>query len=278
MPISRRSLPPKANTTSRSTFLQFKLRTHQLTVEEEAKAEIAALNEEYTAQAATLQKELTLANLSLQQKQVISNKIVQLQQQQALKIQQINEKAQEQELSEAGSIANGMLSAWNANLSGLLQGTETWAQALGSTFEGILESFIEMVEKMIAEWLVLEAISFLTTGGPAPASALNAVVQSVTGLPKLAVGAWEIPGTMAAVLHSGEMVVPAAPAAALRNALTGAQPATGKAAGGGDTHVHFHLDTIDARTGAEFLKKNVQSIATSLNKHLQLNPSRRPRW
>ncbi|WPP04028.1 hypothetical protein [Methylocella tundrae] len=103
--------------------------------------------------------------------------------------------------------------------------------------------------------------------GPAaagPAAAGEATVLSVaTGLASFAVGAWSLPSDMIAQVHQGEMIVPAGPAGALRNALSSG------AGGAGTVHVHhstnFSVQAIDASGVRQFFKNNGRQILRTIN-------------
>jgi hypothetical protein len=88
----------------------------------------------------------------------------------------------------------------------------------------------------------------------------------------LDVGAWEIPGTMAATLHSGEMVVPATFASGLRAMTSGAGAAGGTA---GTVSPNFNINALDARSVvALFNNPNImRQFARNLSGYMAMNPS-----
>lgn len=105
--------------------------------------------------------------------------------------------------------------------------------------------------------------------GPAaigPAAGVEASVLSAAGF--YAQGSWQLPSDQLAMVHQGEMIVPAAATpwaqALMSNAANG-----GGASGGGDTHVHnhFHGAVLDGRELARIVSKQMTS-----------NPSLRPRY
>lgn len=105
--------------------------------------------------------------------------------------------------------------------------------------------------------------------GPATASAAEVMAG---GLTPLAVGAWEIPGVMPALLHPGEMVVPAGPAKNFRDGLGGGSSSAASA--GGDTHLHFEINggINDAASITKWFNQNAATIARALGKQAVLNP------
>jgi hypothetical protein len=110
--------------------------------------------------------------------------------------------------------------------------------------------------------------------GPAaagPAGEAYAQVLAV-GLPKLDVGAWEIPSVMPALLHPGEMIVPAGPAQAFRSAVSGAGGGQG---GGGGTQIVFapNVSSFNPSGMQATLRSMMPQLAQMLRQYQNLNPS-----
>lgn len=90
-------------------------------------------------------------------------------------------------------------------------------------------------------------------------------------LPSFAVGAWDLPRSMIAEVHKGEMIVPAGPAEAFRS---------GTGFGGGDTHihVHHHINAVDGESVRRLVNhpthaRNIaESVAAQFDKHPNLRP------
>ena len=101
--------------------------------------------------------------------------------------------------------------------------------------------------------------------GPAAAGPAAAGQAAVAGMASFAVGAWNLPSDMVAQVHAGEMIVPAGPAAAMRNALGGA--GAGSAGGGGDvhSHAHFNVTAMDSRDVRRFFSDNSKHIMGAIN-------------
>ena len=99
--------------------------------------------------------------------------------------------------------------------------------------------------------------------GPAavgPAVAGQATVMAVgAGLPSFATGAWSLPADMIAQVHRGEMIVPAGPAAQIRDAAG--------ASGGVHVHhqTHFTVNAMDSRDVDRFLRGNGKAILGAIN-------------
>jgi hypothetical protein len=82
-------------------------------------------------------------------------------------------------------------------------------------------------------------------------------------IPGFAVGAWEIPSTMPAMLHPGEMVVPAGPAGAFRSAVAG---------GGSGTSV-FAPNITGVMGHQAFLNQVMPQLARMHADYVRRNPS-----
>lgn len=93
------------------------------------------------------------------------------------------------------------------------------------------------------------------------ATNFNSMMKAI-GIPGFAVGAWEIPSAMAGILHPGEMVVPAGPAAALRS-------------GGGGSSFHFspQVSSIDERGVQAMLHQFAGQFAKTVSSYQRKNPS-----
>lgn len=109
--------------------------------------------------------------------------------------------------------------------------------------------------------------------GPAasgPAAAGEAAVISVgTSLASFDKGAWSLPNDMIALVHQGEMIVPAGPAAAMRDALTGG----GSGSGGNTVHVHhamnFNVSAMDSHSVRQFFKDHGRTIMRTVNESIR---------
>jgi tRNA(Ser,Leu) C12 N-acetylase TAN1 len=81
-------------------------------------------------------------------------------------------------------------------------------------------------------------------------------------------GSWDVPSNQLAMVHAGEMIIPANVAGPMRGGYQGptfASSVAGAAAGGGgENHTHLHIHAIDTLTGANFIKNNIGVIASGL--------------
>ena len=110
--------------------------------------------------------------------------------------------------------------------------------------------------------------------GPAaagPASASEAAALAA-GMAPLAVGAWEIPSVMPALLHPGEMVVPANFASGIRGAAAGGG---GGGQGGGSTQLVFapNVSSFNPSGMQSTLRSMMPQLAQMLRQYQNLNPS-----
>lgn len=110
--------------------------------------------------------------------------------------------------------------------------------------------------------------------GPAAASS-GAVMGAMSMLPAFEKGAWEIPGTMAAMVHKGETILPAPFAEVFRMLFGSLSTLMGGGGGGdgGDIHIHA-MDSHDVR---RFVRKNSSEVVNGVRYQArQLNPAFTP--
>lgn len=98
-----------------------------------------------------------------------------------------------------------------------------------------------------------------TSGGGGFFSSLSSFA-AMAGLASFDVGSWSVPGDMLAMVHQGEMILPASTAAQVRS---GAASLGGGGAAGG-SNVNISINALDTQTGAQFLKNNAAVIAQTL--------------
>jgi hypothetical protein len=115
-------------------------------------------------------------------------------------------------------------------------------------------------------------------------------VGKTYGFPSYAVGSWEVgkpgafpsyavgtssvPGTQLAMLHAGEMVVPASIAAKVRDGVQGApfSGGSGGAAGNNTQNVNLSINAIDARSVANMFLSNKNVMNAVLTQIARTNP------
>jgi hypothetical protein len=101
--------------------------------------------------------------------------------------------------------------------------------------------------------------------GPATASAAEALAG---GLAPLAVGAWDIPGVMPALLHPGEMVLPQTFASGLRASVSG-----GGGGAGGSIVFAPQLSAFDTTGLQAMINRMMPQFARAFTAYQNLNPS-----
>ncbi len=156
--------------------------------------------------------------------------------------------------------------AFDAEVQGILQGTETIGQVTAKVFSDMAVSFIEAVLKMIAQWLAFEAVTAAFGGGAASMLGMSAgplgmlgglfggggggsIAYGAAGLASFDVGAWSVPSDMAAIVHTGETILPAPAAGDFRAAVAGlASGAQGGGGAGATANLAVNISTNDARS------------------------------
>ncbi len=268
-------------------------------------AEINAVNDAYTAEKGLLEEKKKLWASEPVERAKVDAALRELDQKFTTDTIKLQEQQTQAIQKDWETVIKPIESAWNSQLRGLLNGTETFAQAMRKMFGDLVIQIIEKFEELAIIKPMIQALSnafdigtFLTgiaklitatlgpifagmtanlapTQGPAAvaeAAGITAGVSAVaSGMSKLETGAWEIPGPMAAQLHPGEMVVPAGPAAALRSYAQGSGGAS--VGGGGDTHVHFNVNAMDASSVQRFFTQNGNQIAKSIQATQSRTPS-----
>jgi hypothetical protein len=192
---------------------------------------------------------------------------------------------------------DGIVQSFGSGIKGMLEGTQTFQQAMLNVADAVLSTFINIGERLVENWLVnmltnkvastttaaaqvadnaavAGAAAFASTAaipiiGPelAPEAAAAAYGGALSFLGALAFSAergWgEVPFDGApTVLHKKEMVLPATIAQPLRQMVSGAGnvgPSASSGAGpmgGGDTHHHWHINAVDAKSFARLIEEN----------------------
>lgn len=206
--------------------------------------------------------------------QAAMNKIEQLKQKQQLDMKKIDTQITAEGIKPWKTIGDAMTSSMESAFKGLIQGTETWRQALQGIAQSVLMTMLDVAEKILADKatkLILAKLMNKEEAGAAitdnSAAAATAAFASTAAIPIVglelapaaasaafagsmawasslisAAGGFSIPSGMnpVAQLHQEEMVLPADIANPLRSKLSGA----GGRGLGGDTHFHFDMGGI----------------------------------
>lgn len=123
------------------------------------------------------------------------------------------------------------------------------------------------------------AYAFAAPAGPAAATAAAAAAMAETmgfgaslAVPSFDVGAWNLPSNMLAMVHAGEMIIPAGPAGALRSAVS-----SGSGGGGsGAPDVHLHLHANDVSGAQAYFNTHGLTLARVLQQVWRTQPTLRP--
>ena len=140
--------------------------------------------------------------------------------------------------------------------------TETAAAtSAASTLEAVGKSILASAAETFAGIFgFLSPVLGPAAAGPAVAGQAT-VMAAAAALPSFDAGAWSLPADMVAQVHRGEMIVPAAPAQAMRDAA-------GRGGGNGvnvQHQTHFHVAAMDARDVSRFLRGNGKAILGAIN-------------
>jgi hypothetical protein len=279
-------------------------KTKQITESEKVQFTLAALASELAVEMATLNQELALGDLSLKQKRDILNKMKEIQDQNAAAVQKVENDAAENTYKTWETNLSKITSAFDSQLRPLLSRTESFGEAFKKIIADMVIKFIEGAVKMGAQWIATEAVkTTATAAGVAAQKSINATsvmgdagraaagaYASVSSIPIIGpflapaaaaaayagtlavgamdIGAYNLPEDQMALVHKQELVMPAEQASAFRSLLeTGVAPQAGSAGqqSGGDTHIHFAVNAVDAAGVQSFFKNNARHMLTAIN-------------
>jgi hypothetical protein len=165
---------------------------------------------------------------------------------------------------------------WIAGEIAQTSATTTGAAARASATEagaatGLVANFAAMVKSIAGSAAETFAgiFGFLSpVMGPAaagPAAAGEATVAGVvSAVPSFAIGSWSVPSDTLAMVHAGETIIPAGPAAAFRAAMSSGGTSAPRSSGG-DTHVHFAVSAVDQAGVRSFFRNNSKDILRAIN-------------
>lgn len=158
-------------------------------------------------------------------------------------------------------------------LKGVLMGTQTWQQAVSRLFDNLALSFIESVAKMMVQWAAFTAMTAVFGSSPvanpfaAGAGGLGEIIGGAAGLLGFAGGSWSVPEDMVAVIHQGEMILPADVAAGVR-AGTSSAPASPSGFA-----LNVTVQAMDAAGVAQWANANARTLAATIARYMAANPS-----
>jgi hypothetical protein len=277
-------------------LIELKVKARVLGAKEGEAATLAALKSEEAAIDALYSKELALAGQTQTQIGAIKRK-------QELEDLTINDQMtlNAQKAADATQAAwdkagNTILSAWNSQLKGMLEGTTNFRTAAANIARDLSLKAIEAGEQTLVRTIAQyatglaakKASDIQAVGGDAgraaagayaataeipivgpflaPAAAATAFAAT-EGFAAFDIGAWSIPHDMPAVVHRNELVMPAAEAGVFRSMLSGA--ANGGAGGGGNVSVnpavHLNVQAVDGASVNQFFRNNHRSLMNSID-------------
>lgn len=282
--------------TKTSESLNSSFRLFKITEDQKTQALQDALQDREQDTIDELSKEAALQGLSVAQYQRIQDQIVAIAADTAAKLQRVADQAREQQQKSWESVLTPVQSAWDGQLRGLLAGTTSWAQAeknimsdlvikaieefeqlaiikpildgllssgLGSAPANLAATVTKMIESMTGPIFAGVAGFLAPIMGPAAIPAAAAVAAGVDatamGLSSLDIGGYVMSDGLA-MIHAGETVVPAN----VNSPFNGA--------GGGDQHIHLHVDGDFNDKSMQVLRRNMDWISRSVWAHQGSNP------
>lgn len=114
--------------------------------------------DEYQINLQALNDEQNIAGLTLAQKHDLYDKIEVLNAQHQQKMAEINQQAAKAEQQEYKKLEETIDQAMDSMLTGVLQGTQTWRQAMTKLFDNLAISFIEMEAKKLVHFIMTQTM------------------------------------------------------------------------------------------------------------------------
>jgi hypothetical protein len=157
------------------------------------------------------------------------------------------------------------------NTSGILQQLSSMLESVAQTL-GLTTATTAQATATTANATATSTAAATTTGGLIPTIAANitALTANTTALiaskalPSYDVGSWSIPTDQVAMVHAGEMIIPAQQAGQIRSGAASIGGSSGGVSGGGGNFT-INVNAIDTQSGANFLKQNANVIAQTLS-------------
>lgn len=233
----------------------------QITEQQKTAILIEEINKRQDAEMAALQTALAAEKAGTPQYQKIQDQMDQITVKAANDRQSVIMAEVEKETQAWKSLADQLAGAFNSQLKGLLSGTETWAQAMQKIFADMILFMIEQVVKLIAEYVILNAVAAAFPGLGVAAPTIGGLISGMFSSHQ--VGSSYVPQTGLALVHQGEAIIPA-----------GANPFQGSsvpaAAGGATTNnygggFNLSVSALDSRSFANFLLNNRRAMEQFFN-------------
>jgi hypothetical protein len=243
--------------------LDAQVKVHAITQKQETTQLLAALDQRTAAELGAESKVQAIYGKGTEQYKIAEDKKTEILLKAATERQKIMDKQTEADVKSWTDALDKIQNAWDSQLKGLLAGTTTWSQAMKNIFADLILDIIKGFEKIIIEKAALGLASSAGGLGSILGSIGTALAAgAVVGLQE---GAWNVPSQTLALLHPGEMVMPAGPAQQFRdNAAVG--PA-------GGASISMNLSAIDSTGLQAMINRITPQIARSLQSYQALNPS-----
>ena len=160
-----------------------KARAYEITQSEKLRLSRQALDQEYALELAALQRREALGQQSLADRQRLDDMIIEATRRRNDEATSLTRSALQEQERAVQSFAGSIEQAFNAQLRGLISGTETWRTAFRRVLEDLTVKFIEWTETSVAHHVVGEALmtSATTAGAAARAGAEEAGAAASMG-------------------------------------------------------------------------------------------------
>jgi hypothetical protein len=169
----------------------------------------------------------------------------------------------------------------------VLLGTTTWQKAMAKLFADLALSLAQSIAEMVADWAAFEALGIGSGGGSSSGGLLGfatgllggggSAAGGLTDLAMFQAGAWSIPRDMIALVHAGEMILPANVAASARagGAVPGFPGAlnVGGQGAGSNFALNVSVQAMDAAGVAQWANANARTLAQTITRYMGNNPS-----
>jgi hypothetical protein len=246
----------KANATAQEQVLAEELKTHQVTMAQWLAQTKDVLEDERQDVTATYAAEMADATITTAEK--IKLKKEEQKQLDAISKQEAAAeiKAAEDSVKAWMSVGDSIAGILNSQVNSLLRGTESISKAFANMAASVIEDLIKMGVKILAEATAMEALS-LATGGALGGFGAGGFGSWLGSMLHFDEGTEYVQQTGPAIIHQGEMVVPAD--------QNPNNPANRLGDGGGDTfHAHNNIGGIHINTGGG--AADPATIARAVNK------------
>jgi len=222
---------------------------------------------------------------------------VQITQQANLRIQQLDQQLLQFEVQRWQQFAMTIGHSFSNALSGMLQGTMTWRQALTSILNSVVQAFAQMGQELLDDWIKKQVAKLFVTQSTEKSSAVasittQAAIAGAGGVASMAAAPWPLDlaapefgaamaeaamgfGTllgfsgggvvdndMLAKVHTDEMVLPAHLSKGVQQMVS-----QGGANGGGKSegdHYHISISAVDAQSVSRLFQASGGALVQAL--------------